>query len=290
VSSPRIAALVVTLAVVATTAPGLAAPAATAPAGPPLAVRWALVAGNRGEAPLPDIGQVLSDRLMADYLTQWDPHSDNPEILRLFALEGLSEVTRQAARLAPGAGGVAGSARVGEALWRVDLELAPPRDGTVVVRAAIARDGELVAAPSVGTSLGEKAIVSTRHDDGTFVFLVVQVDDWAAVQAARRPGEGSGKAAVAVAGEPGIAIPRVVVKVPPRYPESEKASGRQGAVVLALRVDERGEVAGVRVAQGLGPAFDEAAVAAVRQWRFEPGRRDGEPVAVEMSITVNFRP
>ena len=76
----------------------------------------------------------------------------------------------------------------------------------------------------------------------------------------------------------------------PVYPESERAGRRQGVVVLALRVDPHGLVRTARVARSLAPAFDEAALAAVRQWRFGPVWRDGEAVEVERNITINFVP
>jgi periplasmic protein TonB len=78
--------------------------------------------------------------------------------------------------------------------------------------------------------------------------------------------------------------------VNPAYPESERAERRQGGVVLALRVDAQGVVSDARVVKSLAPAFDEAALAAVRQWRFEPVRRNGEAVESEINITINFVP
>ncbi len=246
-----------------------------------LAVRFALVVGNRGEAPLPTIGEVLAEPLMKDYLTQWDPGSDNPEIRRLFALRGLSEVTRQAARLQPAGGTLAGAARIGNVRWRVDVDVT--RQGEVATFAArIYRNDELVSAPQVRSAFGEKAIVSsTSEEDATFLFVVVQADDWSRV-AARQAG-GSAPA-------PPRAVPKAIHKVSPDYPESERASRVEGVVVLALRVDKSGQVSDARVVRSLGKAFDEAAVEAVRQWRFEPLLRDGQPTESEINITINFVP
>jgi TonB family protein len=264
-------------------APATAAPAASAERQ--LAVRYALVVGNRGEARLPDFGRVLSDRLMADYLTQWDPHSDNPEILRLFALEGLSEVARQAARLPAAGGEMAGTATVGSTDWRVDLDVRPRDGGAAAITARIARDGEPYSAPMVVSRLGEKAIVSTQDPtDGSFLFLVAQVDNWPL------PGERATALAAPGAAREAAIPPRVVGRTPIPYPESEKAAGRQGSVILALDVDRTGKVTAARVARSLGPAFDAAALAAVRQWRFEPARRAGAAVAFAMELTVNFHP
>jgi TonB family protein len=259
-------------------------PAASHAGDDALAVRLALVVGNRGEAPLPSFGEVLSDRLMADYLTQWDPHSDNPEIRELFALRGLSEVTRQATRLA-GGGTVGGSARVGAVVWRLEVDVNRV-GGEARFAARIFRNEKLISAPMVRSRLGQKAIVSTTNDeDATFLFVVLQADDWSAV-ASRLPAAGPGGGSR----QPAASHPKVLTKVNPDYPDVEKAERRQGVVVLALRVDTQGLVSDARVVRSLAPAFDEAALAAVRQWRFEPARRDGEAVEAELNITINFVP
>jgi TonB family protein len=50
-----------------------------------------------------------------------------------------------------------------------------------------------------------------------------------------------------------------------------------------------GRVRDVRVARGLGLGLDEKAIVAVKQWKFEPARKDNQPVPVQVSIEVNFR-
>jgi TonB family protein len=45
----------------------------------------------------------------------------------------------------------------------------------------------------------------------------------------------------------------------------------------------------VRVARTAGMGLDEKAIEAVRTWRFEPARKDGQPVAVQISVEVSFR-
>lgn len=46
----------------------------------------------------------------------------------------------------------------------------------------------------------------------------------------------------------------------------------------------------IRVVKSLGPAFDEAAVAAVKQWKYKPATQDGKPVAQRVLIEINFQP
>ncbi|MCM2270085.1 MAG: TonB family protein [Thermoanaerobaculia bacterium] len=254
------------------------APLAADPAAADLAVRFALVVGNRGEAPLPEIGDVLSERLPADYLSQWDPHADNPEIRRIFALRGLSEVARQAARLPADGGELVGSVRVDESLWRIALDVRPRPNATVAVAVRISRDGELLAAPTVLTSVGERAIVTIAGTTETrLLFLVVQADRWPV--AAPDPETGDE-----------VVPPKRISHVTPDYPASEKAGGVQGLVVVAMRIDTEGRVRDARVERSLGAAFDEAALAAVRQWRFEPARRAGRAVDYDFRVTINFVP
>jgi TonB family protein len=45
----------------------------------------------------------------------------------------------------------------------------------------------------------------------------------------------------------------------------------------------------MRVSRSLGFGLDEKALEAVKQWRFEPAKKDGRPVAVQINIEVNFR-
>jgi protein TonB len=257
-----------------------ASPLAAAGEGGELAVRFALVVGNRGEAPLPDIGEVLSEKLMADYLSQWDPNSDNPEIRRLFALRGLSEVTRQAARLPAAGGELSGTSRVGEQLWRIEVAVRVAAEvATFDVR--LWRDGQLVSAPTIAAKLGEKAIVSVAGESSSLLlFVVVEAERWAA---------GASPEGKEAAGEE-VVRPQLVHRVMPDYPKGEGIEPLQGVVVVAMRIGIDGAVHDARVERGLGPAFDAAALAAVREWRFEPAREKGRPVEVEFRVTINFVP
>jgi len=45
----------------------------------------------------------------------------------------------------------------------------------------------------------------------------------------------------------------------------------------------------VHLRRGLGSGLDEKAIEAVRNWRFDPARKDGEPVAVRVNLDVEFR-
>jgi protein TonB len=64
-------------------------------------------------------------------------------------------------------------------------------------------------------------------------------------------------------------------------------SGVQGIVILEAVIAEDGSVESVKVLRSK-PLLDEAAMEAVRQWRFTPTRLNGQPVAVVMTVTVSF--
>ena len=90
-------------------------------------------------------------------------------------------------------------------------------------------------------------------------------------------------------GKPDPAQPRVIHKTWPRYPEAAKQAGIAGLVIVKVSIDKTGGVTDARVVQGLGHGLDEAAVDALRQWKFEPVTRDGKPVATTFNMTINFR-
>jgi protein TonB len=85
-------------------------------------------------------------------------------------------------------------------------------------------------------------------------------------------------------------VPRVVREVKPQYTSDAMRARVQGSVLLdcVIRID--GSVSDVQVVRSLDPAFglDEEAVRAARQWRFRPGTRMGEPVAVSVTIELIF--
>lgn len=79
-------------------------------------------------------------------------------------------------------------------------------------------------------------------------------------------------------------------QVKPRYPESARRQGVEGTALLKMRITEHGRVEDVQVERSTGhPDLDQAALEAVRRWRFEPARQRGEPVAVVVTLPVEFR-
>ena len=81
-----------------------------------------------------------------------------------------------------------------------------------------------------------------------------------------------------------------VYKRPPVYPQEAKAKKDtlNGPVVLDIVVDEAGVPSDVRVRKGLRSDYDESALQAVKEWRWNPYLLNGRPVTVNTTVTVNY--
>ncbi|MDP2309457.1 MAG: energy transducer TonB [Pseudomonadota bacterium] len=83
--------------------------------------------------------------------------------------------------------------------------------------------------------------------------------------------------------------PTPTERVAPTFPARARALGQAGHVTLSFVVDVDGTSQDVHVVESDPPGvFDDAAVAAVREWRFDPGRHQGNPVAVRVRQTLRF--
>ncbi len=77
-------------------------------------------------------------------------------------------------------------------------------------------------------------------------------------------------------------------KVMPEYPAVAKQARVQGQVLLQALISKDGKIENVQVVSG-PPMLAQAAVNAVRQWRYKPYMLNGQPTEVETMITVNFK-
>lgn len=73
------------------------------------------------------------------------------------------------------------------------------------------------------------------------------------------------------------------------YPEIARRAGVQGRVFVKAFVDEAGNVFKTQLIKGIGAGCDEAALAAVQQTKFKPGKQRGKPVKVQVSIPILFK-
>jgi TonB family protein len=86
-----------------------------------------------------------------------------------------------------------------------------------------------------------------------------------------------------------VIAPRVITKVQPEFAMEASRARLEGKVILFVVVDENGKARDMKVIRSLGLGLDEKAIEAVGQWTFQPGMKDGQVVAVQATIEVNFR-
>ncbi|HEY3886464.1 MAG TPA: M56 family metallopeptidase [Vicinamibacterales bacterium] len=104
----------------------------------------------------------------------------------------------------------------------------------------------------------------------------LQTEPWTSADAA---------SAVPLGGK--IKPPKRLVDVRPVYPEEARINRVRGIVIVKALIDREGNVEEVHVLRSI-PLFDQAAVDAVSQWKFEPTLVNGEPVPLIMTMTINF--
>jgi protein TonB len=85
-----------------------------------------------------------------------------------------------------------------------------------------------------------------------------------------------------------VQAPALLERVPPRYPQLAVHAQVQGLVILEATVDESGHVQEARILRSI-PLLDEAALEAVRQWRYSPLMLNGVPQPFVLTVTVSFR-
>lgn len=84
-----------------------------------------------------------------------------------------------------------------------------------------------------------------------------------------------------------LKAPKLIHRVDPEYPPLAQAARLQALIILEARVGVNGRVVSAQVLRGQA-LFDEAALAAVKQWRYMPLLLNGEPSEFILTVTVNF--
>jgi len=87
----------------------------------------------------------------------------------------------------------------------------------------------------------------------------------------------------------GVLAGNVLTKVDPRYPEQARQAGVGGTVVLLIMVSKDGVPTHLELVSG-PPVLGDAAIDAVRQWRYRPYLLNGEPVEVQSTVSLMFTP
>jgi protein TonB len=88
----------------------------------------------------------------------------------------------------------------------------------------------------------------------------------------------------------GVTLPELVKEVRPSYTPAAMEQRIQGYVLLEAVVQADGTVGDVTVRESLDAEYglDEQAIAALKQWMFKPGTREGKPVAVQIAVQMAF--
>ncbi len=165
--------------------------------------------------------------------------------------------------------------------------------------------GEVLVSPKLpakrGESTGGEAHVRDLHlffhvSDGARLMASVEIqrggDVIDSIEAywATRPQLGnstSDDAPLRVGGD--VKAPVVIDRVEPVYSEEARKARISGIVILEVVIGRDGLVKKAYVLKPLPFGLDQAAVDAVKQWRFKPGTLDGKPVDVIFNLTVNFK-
>jgi protein TonB len=143
-----------------------------------------------------------------------------------------------------------------------------------------ARDGEIDAATRSANSAGSGQGGGAGSGQG--------LGNGAGSGAGIGPGAGGGTGGGPYRAGSGIEPPRLLREVKATYTDDARRQGITGNVVLEIVVTREGNVDSVSVLRGLGAGLDQRAIAAVREWRFSPARRRGEPVDVVVEVSVEF--
>jgi TonB family protein len=135
-----------------------------------------------------------------------------------------------------------------------------------------------VASASISGGLG-KTVILAGNPPGNPLFVAVTP---------RLPTAVTRESGVkTVGGE--VSSPKLLNQVAPAYPDKVRKEKVIGQVVIQAVIEKDGTVARASVVRPVHPDLDASALEAVRQWRYEPARLNGKPVAVYMTITVAFR-
>jgi TonB family protein len=165
------------------------------------------------------------------------------------------------------------------------------REGRVELQVLIARDGsvqdvEVISGDPPFTDAAGEAVRQWRYSptllNGEPIAVETQVDVNFTLS------NSAGNRPVFRVGN-GVTAPRVQYKVEPEYTPEARDAKIQGTVVLSVEISPEGVAQNVRVEESLDPGLDQKAMDAVKQWRFQPGTKDGEAVTVQATIEINFR-
>lgn len=161
----------------------------------------------------------------------------------------------------------------------------PPRREREQLRPIENRDAAPVVAPD--TISKEPPPADPQFDLPTGVIGGASETDLVRVLQPPPPPPQVAKPAAVRVGTFGVRPPQKLNEVNPAYPPIAMQAHIQGIVIIEATINEAGNVVNARVLRSV-PLLDQAAIDAVKQWRYRPSMLNGEPVPVIMTVTVNF--
>lgn len=118
---------------------------------------------------------------------------------------------------------------------------------------------------------------------------IMPTDDWE-IGIPDAPPEPAGDS-IARVGQVGVEPPVFTKRVKPNYPERAAKIKLQGYVILEAILRKNGNIDDIKVLRGLGKGkfgFEDEAIAALRQWKFLPGKVNGRAADVRMTLKIDF--
>ena len=109
-------------------------------------------------------------------------------------------------------------------------------------------------------------------------------------QAAKNDKDSKADSGSEIVYEPGgdVKAPKLVHYVEPAFSPSSKEAFVEGTVKISTVVTREGVATSLRVTSGLNAEEDRTAMDAVKQWKFQPGTKAGQPVNVRVNVEVTF--
>ncbi len=102
------------------------------------------------------------------------------------------------------------------------------------------------------------------------------------------PHVGAGPPGIWPAGKHGVTVPEAIYNPEPSFSDEARKAKQQGLVTLLLVVGQDGKTYDIRVRKSLGMGLDEKAMEAVGRWRFKPATLNGQAVATQIEVEVEF--
>jgi TonB family protein len=144
-------------------------------------------------------------------------------------------------------------------------------DSVATYRIKMMHEGKLLADTPVSVRRGGRAIVGSRDGEAApYLFIVI------------------GAAGVSDPAKAG-AMPKVLERIAPRYPEEARKNKVQGKVIVIVTVGTDGRVRDAKIDKSPDPLLSNAALDAVEQWLYEPQLDEaGLPAEAEARVTIDF--